>query len=160
MNELLLIIDLQNDFINEKTKHIVEKIENLVEQEKYTYIVFTRYINSYDNLCYTKLNFEGCLTENGKKIAIDSKNYKVIDKPMYTSLVPELEEYIKENKIEKIYLCGVDTECCVLKTALDLFDNGYNVYVLKDYCASMEGNQAHNNAIELLERNIGNNYVI
>ena len=32
----------------------------------------------------------------------------------------------KENKIKDIYLCGIDTDACVLKTAIDLFENNYN----------------------------------
>ena len=160
MNSLLLIIDVQNDFINENTKHILNKIENLINEGKYDNIVFTRYINSYDNICYKKLDFTGCLTEEGQKIAIDSKNYKVIDKDMYTSYVDELKYYLDKNDISKIYLCGIDTECCVLKTALDLFEAGYDTYVLKDYCAATFGKQAHDNAIELLKRNIGENYIM
>ena len=62
--------------------------------------------------------------------------------------------------IDKIYLCGIDTECCVLKTAFDLFENEYDVYVLKDYCACMCGTQRHNNAIEILKRNIGYDKII
>ena len=52
----------------------------------------------------------------------------------------------------QIYLCGIDTECCVLKTAFDLFENEYDVYVLKDYCACMNGETRHNNALDILKR--------
>ena len=38
-----------------------------------------------------------------------------------------------ENHIEQIYLCGIDTDACVFKTALDLFENEYDVYVLEKY---------------------------
>ena len=69
-------------------------------------------------------------------------------------------DYINENKITEIYLCGIDTECCVLKTAFDLFELEYNVYVLKDYCACTHGIEKHNNALEILRRNIGKDYVI
>ena len=36
-------------------------------------------------------------------------------------------------------MCGVDIDCCVLKTAFDFFENDYNVFVLKDLCASTNG---------------------
>lgn len=159
MKSLLLVIDVQKDFITEETKHIPEKISKLINENVYDDVVLTRYINSPTNICYVKLGFEGCLSEEGKQLALDSKNYSVIDKPMYTSLTKELEDYIKNNDINKIYLCGIDTECCVLKTALDLFENGYDVYVLKDYCAAVAGKEAHDNAIELLKRNIGENNI-
>ena len=72
----------------------------------------------------------------------------------------EFRQYIKDNDISKIFLCGIDTECCVLKTAFDLFEKEYDVYVLKDYCACMKGNERHNSAIEILQRNIGYDKVI
>ena len=84
----------------------------------------------------------------------------IIDKKIYTALNTDLKNYIIENNIDKIYLCGIDTECCILKTAFDLFESEYDVYVLKNYCASMYGNERHNNALKILERNIGKNRII
>ena len=57
-------------------------------------------------------------------------------------------------------MCCIDTEYCVLKTTFDLFENEYDVYVLKDYCACMRGIERHNNATEILKRNIGLNKVM
>ena len=62
--------------------------------------------------------------------------------------------------LSKIYLCGIDTECCVLKTAFDLFENEYDVYVLQDYCACSKGIERHNNALQILRRNIGYDKII
>ena len=83
-----------------------------------------------------------------------------MDKNIYSAFSEQLKKYISDNKIDNIYLCGIDTECCILKTAFDLFEKGYNVYVLKDYCACTHGKIRHNNAIEILKRNIGDKYVI
>ena len=57
-------------------------------------------------------------------------------------------------------LCGIDTEACILKTAFDLFEKEYDVYVLKDYCASTLGVKRHNNAIAILKRNIDEKSII
>lgn len=161
MNSLLLIIDLQKSFINNNTVGIIKKIENLLIEKKYDNVIFTKFINTYDSIWYNKLNYSGCLTldEQSIVIDIDSKD-KVIDKTIYSAFNDELKKYIIENNIDKIYLCGIDTECCVLKTAFDLFENGYDVYVLKDYCACTVGIERHNNAIEILKRNIGYDSVI
>ena len=72
----------------------------------------------------------------------------------------ELKNYININNIENIYLCGIDIECCVLVTALNLFENGYNVFVLKDYVYCTHGEERKNNAIEILKRNIGEKNVL
>lgn len=93
-------------------------------------------------------------------MVIKPDNHKVIDKKVYSSLNSELKNYIIENNIDKIYLCGINTDCCVLKTAFDLFENEYDFYILKDYCASTNGTEKHNNALEILKRNIGNKRII
>ena len=157
---LLLAIDLQNAFINKNTSDVVEKINNLIKTNKYDNIVFTRFINSDNSIWAKKLNYKECISDESKKIVIDTNGNLVINKHIYSAFSKQLKKYISDNKIYNIYLCGIDTECCVLKTAFDLFENGYNVYVLKDYCACTYGEIRHNNAIEILKRNIGEKYVI
>ena len=49
MNRLLLVIDVQNDFINEHTKNILTKIKELVDSNKYDLTAFTRFINDEKN---------------------------------------------------------------------------------------------------------------
>lgn len=158
--DLLLVIDLQNQFINENTKSSIKDIENLINTNKYSNVVFTRFINSKINPTYTRLNWKGCMDEESTKVCIDTKDYKVINKGTYSSYNEELENYIKGNNIGKIYLCGIDIDCCVLATALDLFDKNYDIYVLKDYVYCMKGENLKNNALDILKRNIGKNYII
>lgn len=160
MKSLLLVIDLQKSFINENTEMLIPKINKLLDENKFEKVVFTRFINSYDSIWFKKLNYTGCITEESKMLQIDDRGHKLIDKNIYSALGSQLKAYIKDNDISKLYLCGIDTECCVLKTAFDLFENEYDVYVLKDYCACMKGNERHNNAIEILQRNIGYDKVI
>lgn len=159
-NDLLIIIDLQNEFINENTNNSIADISRLVESNRFNNIIFTRFINNKDNPTYKFLNYMGCLDNESIKICIDTKEYKIIDKGTYSAYNSELLTYIKNNNIKNIYICGIDIECCVLITALNLFENNYNVYVLKDYTYCTKGISRKNKAIEILERNIGKDRVI
>lgn len=160
MRSLLLVIDLQNIFINDHTSQLPNKIKEIIDNSKYDNVAFTKFVNFEDSIFVKKLNWRGCIQDEDKKIVIDTKNNKIFDKSIYSAVNKELIEYLNKNKITEIYLCGIDTECCVLKTAFDLFELKYNVYVLKDYCACMYGIERHNNALEILKTNIGKNYVI
>lgn len=157
---LLLVIDLQKSFINDFTKDLPNKITQLIDSNKYDDVIFTKFINNQNSIFYKKLHWNGCIESDDKKIIIDTKNYKVFEKNVYSSLSKEVKTYIEDNRISEIYLCGIDTECCILKTAFDLFEQNYNVYVLKDYCACTYGINRHNNALEILERNIGKEFII
>lgn len=157
---LLLIIDCQSAFINENTKQYVSKIENLVKENKYDYVAFTKYINNENSMFFKNLNYKRCINEDDRKIIINTNNFKIFEKDIYSTFNNELEEYLKENEIDTIYLCGFDTEACVLKTALDLFENRYNVVVLKDYSMSNSGIDYHKWALKIIKKLIGENGVI
>lgn len=157
---LLLVIDVQKNFINKKTRNIPSRIENLIQKNKFNYIVFTKFINDKDSNFYKVLNYKGCMTEEDRRIVIDTKDNRVLEKRTYTALTPELMTYLKENKIKDIYLCGIDTDACVLKTAIDLFENNYNVKVI-EYCTmSHSGRRYHKSAIKMLKKLIGKDSII
>lgn len=158
MSSLLLVIDLQKGFVNEKTEYLVEKINHLIQRNLYDQIAFTRFINTPQSVLAKKRNYFGCMGEDNE-LVIDAMNCKVFEKDIYSAYNDELKKYIETNQIDQIYLCGLDTDACVLKTAFDLFENGYDVFVLKDYCASTGGEKLHQAALEVLKRNIGEDQV-
>ena len=47
-----------------------------------------------------------------------------------------IKEAIEATCKKQIILCGVEAHICVLQTALELKENGFDVYVIKDACAS------------------------
>ncbi len=48
-----------------------------------------------------------------------------------------LEEYLKSRAIHKLYFVGVATDYCVLYSALDALEHGFDVYVLSDGCRAI-----------------------
>lgn len=159
MKTLLLVIDVQKTFINENTEFVVSKIQSLIDASLYDMVAFTRFFNTENSKFVRELDFRGAIGED-KELVLSSGEHKVFDKEIYTCYNLEFQNFVKENQIDKIYLCGIDTECCVLKTAFDFFEQDYDVYVLKDYTACMWGSERHENALEILKRNIGSHRVI
>ena len=157
---LLLVIDLQNAFINEYTKTAKSDIKRLIDSGRHDKVAFTRFINSKNNPTFVKLNYMGCMDDESKQICIDTYTNNIFDKSTYSAYNKELIDYIKENNIKEIYLCGIDIECCVLATALNLFENKYNVYILKDYVYCTHGEERKDNALEILKRNIGEKNIL
>ena len=157
---LLLIIDFQNEFINDVTFKSVNDLKDLVNSNKYDDIIFTRFINNKENPIYKKADWDGCLTEESIKVPIDTKDYKIIDKGTYTAYNEELINYLKTNKINNIYIAGFDIDCCVFTTALNLFENNYNVYILKDYVYSCVSEELKQEILAILGRCIGEKYIV
>ncbi|WP_408634333.1 cysteine hydrolase family protein [Mycoplasmopsis fermentans] len=71
-----------------------------------------------------------------------------------------MKKYYKSVKPEEIYICGIDTDCCVQATAVNLFEKRIRPIVLSNYCASNGGPESHEAALKTLSRAIGKENII
>ena len=55
----------------------------------------------------------------------------------------------------RVFVAGMDTDACVLTTAVGLFEHGIRPVVLTRYCASGGGRESHNAGILCMRRLIG-----
>ena len=72
-----------------------------------------------------------------------------------TGLPEPLADRLRQEGWPQISIVGIDTDMCVLKIAMDIFDLGIEPVVLVDGCASTAGLQAHLAGLAILSRNIG-----
>ncbi|MCW5317082.1 isochorismatase family protein [Nostoc sp. KVJ3] len=77
----------------------------------------------------------------------------------YSAFTENFSSFILINQISKIYFCGVETDSCIFKTAIDSFERGIEPVIIEDACFSAGGQQAHDAGIFLLKRNIGKNQI-
>lgn len=129
MKKLLVVVDMQNDFVDgslgtaeaqEIVSNVLEKVKDAKEEE--TDIVFTRdthqkdYLNSQEG---RKLPVEHCIEETrGWEIIDILKPYanKIMDKPTFGST--ELAHFAAHRKYTDIELVGLCTDICVVSNAL------------------------------------------
>ncbi|CAO2627239.1 Isochorismatase domain-containing protein 2 [Lemmus lemmus] len=53
------------------------------------------------------------------------------------SMVPPLQQELdRRPHLQSVLLCGIETQACILNTALDLLDRGLQVHVAVDACSS------------------------
>lgn len=159
MSEPLLIVDVQCGFINSFTHHIPQRVARLIQRDDYAPILFTRFINSPDGQYQIFLDWHSCDREPETKIAPELETFVdqscVFSKLGLCGMPNELADYLRQQNIERIFVVGIDTDMCVLKIAMDLFDIGIEPIILTDCCASTAGLQAHLAGLAVLSRNIG-----
>jgi nicotinamidase-related amidase len=159
VSEPLLIVDVQRGFINEFTHHVPERVQRLVEQGDFAPILFTRFINDEASPYHTLLEWHACTTPPDTdlvdELASVTQKENVFDKHGLTGMPEALAQRLGDEKIRQISVVGIDTDMCVLKIAMDLFDLGIEPVVLVDCCASTAGLQAHLAGLAILSRNIG-----
>lgn len=159
MPEPLVVIDLQICFINQFTHHIPQRIRRLIESGEYQPVLFTRFENTAQSPCRRFLDWHACAgppeTDIVPELAEYAREEVVFSKQGVCGLPEELARYLQSRGIGRAYLAGIDTDMCVLKTAMDLFDRGIEPLVLSDCCASTAGLQAHLAGLAVLSRTIG-----
>lgn len=160
MKKILIIVDVQNGFCRyEQTKKIANRIATLSNSDLFDKIIATRFHNK-EGSQYTKfLNWHGLISSPDIDIVEGVKSDIVIDKWIYTCVNNEFISLLKDlnDGIEPthVFICGVDTDCCVLKISTDLFERGIMPVVLIDYCDSNGGLESHEAGILVMKRLIG-----
>lgn len=135
MKKALVVVDMQNDFIDGSlgTKEAVGIVDAVAEEirKDYDLVVATRdthdenYLNTNEG---RHLPFVHCVKDTvGWQIADavqdalkEKENVEILDKPVFgsTKLCEVLKEYDKEKPIGSITLIGLCTDICVVSNAL------------------------------------------
>lgn len=143
----LIIVDLQPGFVRDDFT-IVDDIRKHMYEHQYDWIISTVFKNSMYSSYVQYLNWTKLMDEEIPLIPGDMtlvKHGYGLDKYDYQKLFRDFHYDV----------CGISTEACVSKVAMDLFDLGHDFSVLEWLCRSTGGSLVHNTAIEILTRNIG-----
>lgn len=157
MKDCLVIIDVQKGFLTPETNHIPNKIKELLKNRKFDFIVSTKFINTTNTAHYKYLNWNEMMDNESQELDpyIESISYRVFEKSINSCFTEEFNKFIKKNDIDKLVFVGIDTDCCVLKSAFDCFDKLIPFEVLTDCCASTGGLKFHKYACDIMKRSLG-----
>ena len=143
MKDLLLVIDMQNIYTKGQkwecrdTEGVAERIKTLIASDIFSRVVFTVFLASENpkgvwenyNREYAQINQDAWANELVDALKDEIERYPVYEKSVYSSLaIPEVKEAVKE--ADRVVVCGVVAECCVLSTVMQLIDEGvYTIYL-------------------------------
>lgn len=167
MKKILVVVDMQNDFINgalgtpeaeDIVNKVVDKI-NCFDGEIY-YTRDTHKENYLQTMEGKNLPVIHCVEgTNGWEIrtevmaASEGKNATVIDKPTFgsTELLDRIFEESKES-IESITLIGLCTDICVISNAINLKTKFWETpIIVESSCCAGVTPQSHNNALDAMK---------
>ncbi len=159
MKSALIVVDVQRGFMNEHTRHLCEPIERF--QHHFEKVVATRYLRRPGSAMSRLLGIEGFESHSAEaQLAFTPRaDAVVVDKSNYSCVVPDLLPRLREWSIERAFVCGVDTDQCVLMVAADLLQSDVVPIVCEDLTASAAGPSYHESGLFLLRRLIGREQV-
>ena len=161
MNKLLIVVDMQNDFIDGVLGTI--EAQNIVAD-------VDKYVREFDgDVFFTQdTHFKDYMdTQEGRNLPVPhcirgTDGWKITDKiymPMGSKVFEkttfgsvELGEYVQRNDYNEIYICGVCTDICVISNALLIkaFCPETPIKVIENLCAGVTV-ETHNNAINAMK---------
>jgi nicotinamidase-related amidase len=161
---VLLVVDMQNGFLNPNSVSVIAPVQRLITEARRRGIatVFTRFSNregsQYERLIgWTRLRTS---PETDITDELDVGGATVIAKEQYSAFTPEFCALVENKRWQRLLICGVATDGCVLKTAVDAFERGMVPIVVADACASHAGAQVHDAGLLLIGRFIGRSQVM
>ena len=159
MSLCLIVVDMQIGFLNDKTKHIVSNVRRLAKAActRSTAIAFTRFINRPESGYVKWIHWSRFMEKPEIDVIPQLVQYakNVFDKHGYTAFTEDFERFLTEYAVDQVVICGVATDGCVLKTAVDAFERGIEPIVVHDACASHADKSVHEAGKLLLRRFIG-----
>jgi nicotinamidase-related amidase len=156
----LLIIDVQQGFLNDWTRHLPARVERL--QARYDRVIATRFVNPPGSPHRRWIHWQRCAPGSADlDLAFTPRpGTPILDKAIYSAVSDALFRALGGGDIAELHLCGIATDNCVLKTAVDLFERDIRPVVLADFCASHGGPECHHCGLRLLRRFIGADQVV
>ncbi len=127
-NSLVLIIDIQERLVSVLNKDVVVanavKVASAAKLLNVPVLLTEQYPKGLGN---TVQALREVLPENSE----------VVEKTYFNALLEEgMKDKIKSYGKKQIVIFGIETHICVYQTASALVEEGYDVYVIKDACAS------------------------
>jgi nicotinamidase-related amidase len=144
MNKALILIDIQNDYFENGNMPLVGSTEASLNARKIldnfrkesNLVIHIRHIATRPNSTFFLPDTKGAeIHENVKPLG----NEKIIIKHFPNSFKEtELLNFLKENKITNLVICGMMTHMCVDSTVRAAKDYGFDIELIGDACATRD----------------------
>lgn len=128
--------------------------------------VVATYFMNYNNIYEQLMDWERLKSNEDKAIISELQQYIDEDfhKNLYSCVSPNFIQMLCQLNDgvypEKLFIAGVDTDCCVLKMMVDLFENNIRPIVLTSYCYSNDREEFHKSGIMCMKRLIGDKQLV
>ncbi len=155
----LVVVDMQKDNVGRFCHHIVPKIARLIQRvrDKGMSVFFACDSRYPDDFIFTRGKHPVSTIRGTEGVKVIDELQPapgdiVVEKRMLSAFfATDLDFTLRHRGIRGLIVTGVATWACVLKTAFDAVELGYEVVVPADCCASPSV-EDHEAALKVLER--------
>ncbi len=161
MKSALIIVDMVNDFVtgkfgSESAREVLKRMPKTIRNaEGKMEIVFT--LDTHiENDPEFKVWGEHCLINTpGSELAAglrDFAGYRIRKRHYDAFFDTDLDGFLRTRGVSMVFVCGVSTDICVQHTVAGAFFRNYEVYVIRNLCASIDPGR-ESESLSFMERN-------
>jgi nicotinamidase-related amidase len=134
MPRALIVVDVNNCFMQDAPPDFARRITAHIEEENYDALAFPVFLNRPDSNFTKSLNWTKCSNAEDAELPDELQKYadedNTFQRATYSSFSETaLQDFLKSREVDEVVLCGIDTDACVLATAFSAFDLGYRTNV-------------------------------
>jgi nicotinamidase-related amidase len=166
-DSVLIVVDIQNGFVSPASAHIPALAAQFIRDWAASGrpYVMTLFINSPESLFEQLIGWSAMQDSPSIDIVDELKDLipgavAVLDKPTYSLFTEEGASLVAQHGWRDIVVIGLDTESCVLKTAVDAFEADLVPWVVTDLVYSHAGEVAHEAGLLVTGRFIGRGQLV
>lgn len=163
----LIVVDAQVGFVTEHSEPALPNMVRLLEgwADAYGLAVLTRFVNAPGSPYVRLIGWAEMMpgdpaVELHPAIAPVPGSAWVVDKTGYSALTSEVLGLLRNGGITDVVVAGLDTESCVLATALGAFETGLTPWLVTDASASHAGPAEHAAGLLVARRYIGRGQLV
>lgn len=151
MGDVVLVIDMQRGFLEEgnplfcgePARRIIPKVQELLDREvaKGSTVIFTADAHAPDDKEFQMWPAHCVKGTEEAEIIPELASYagRRVDSARYSAFYgTDLEDQLEELRPDRIHVCGVCTDICVLHTVADARSRDYEVVVYSDCVATFD----------------------
>lgn len=144
MKKALLVVDLQKEFTTDVTLSNYNRVLSYIKDSNYDLVIATKFVSGNSNFP-KRLNW---VFKGNKPLEFNAD--LILEKTGYGLSESQYNMLSKDYHYD---IVGCETDACVLKIAMDLFDREYDFSILKEY--TYTNSDLQECAERLIERNVG-----
>lgn len=153
---VLIIIDLQEAFITQHSTDLPERTKVFVERvgNKFDTVIRCAWVNDPTSNFYTELEYRGCYSKAEQQLCIPEVGGVIMKRTAYSCVTEQMTDLLRPT--DDIYICGLETDACILASCFDLFNRNYKFTVIKDL-VSTKCIEVQDAVFTLMQRNFSRN---
>lgn len=157
--KVLIIIDVQKGFVNTKAAmKVVDLIQKHLKTTHYDLVIQSRWENYMGSQYETQLGYDAVGNSAETEMIIKDYGDHIITRTAYSCLTEKAKKLLQHD--DEIFLCGLETDACVLGTCFSLWDNDYRHFHVIEKLTTTNQGRLHEPALQIMRRQFGKTAVV